>query len=214
MGLLKEEDEDQFTKSIPSYYDIKKKEREEREVKRSKEFHELFKKALVFYNEKYPESFRKPKVEWKIPKRILLLDPTKNFMEEIKIFTIEDKLHARYILLYSIQEHNYKSVSTYNKYHELRGELKSLIPGGNILDKIESIETEKRKKDAELGELKKKYVEILLKDKNEKIPEEEKPIIICELCGKECSSPAGLASHTRNKHPEEKDFQSSGVQTS
>lgn len=204
MVLLKEEDEDQFRKSIPSYYDVKKKERELAEIVKAKEYHELFEKALGFYNENYPKSFRKLKIKWKIPKRIMLLTIKKIFTEEIKELSIEDKLHARYVLLYNIKEHNYKKVDTYYKYNELRGILKSQIPGGNILDKIEEIEMEQHKKDAELEVLKRKYSELLLEDKIEK-QVKKTPIIICELCGKECSSPAGLASHMRNKHPNQKD---------
>lgn len=199
--MLKKPNEDGIMKAIPSYYDIKKLEREEAERVEFKELHELFKKALNFYNENYPNSFQKPEIKRKNQKKPFLFEDKKSFMGDIKTRNIEDKLLARFILLYSIQERNYKLVNTYYKYNELRGKIKNLIPGGDILEKIEKIELEKRKKEEELIELKKELSEALMKEKKEKI--ETKPItsIKCDLCEKECNSAAGLASHKRSAHP-------------
>lgn len=196
--MLKKPNEDEIMKAIPSYYDIKKLEREETERVEFKGLHDLFKKALNFYNENYPNSFQKPKIKWKNQKKPFLFEDKKSFIDDIKTRNIEDKLLARFILLYSIQERNYKIVAIYYKYNELRGKIKNLIPGGDILEKIEKIELEKRKKEEELIELKKKLSEALMKEKTE-----TKTItsIKCDLCEKECNSAAGLASHKRSAHP-------------
>ena len=169
---------------------------------------ELFEKALKFYEEKYPKSFRKIPMEWNEPKKKLSLPNQKNFFEELKELTTEEKLFARYMLFYTIKEHNYKTLDTYYEYVGLRGRLKNLIPGGNILDKIENIEAEQRKKEEELIRLKKEYQEALQKDENERLKAKSTKII-CTVpgCGKECNSPAGLASHIRNKHPKKEELE-------
>ena len=206
MGILKEHEEG-IIKTIPSYYEEKVKKRQEIEKKEHEYLQELFEHALDFYIKKYPKSFQKIPIKWDVPKKPFSLKGKKDFIEELKEITTEEKLHARHILYYSIKERNYTKVDTFRKFNELRGRLRKLIPGGKLLEKIEKIENEKREKDEVLIRLKQEYAETVAKAEVESKPKPPAKIK-CPYpeCGKECNSQAGLASHTRSAHPEpEKD---------
>ena len=207
MGILKEH-KDGVISTTPSYYDEKVKKRKEIERKEHEYLQELFEHALDFYIKKYPKSFQKIPIKWDVPKKPFSLKGKKDFIEELKELTTEEKLHARHILFYSINERNYTKVDTFRKFNELRGRLRKLIPGGKLLDKIEKIENEKRKKDEVLIRLKQEYTEAVAKAEAESKPKPKLPAKIkCPIpgCEKECNSPAGLASHKRSAHPEPKD---------
>lgn len=205
IGILKKEVEDGIMRSIPSYYEEKKRLREEAELKQAEELKALFENAIEFYNEHYPKSFQKHPIKWEMPKRKFMLIRKNTLSEDLKGLSTEHKLLARYILLYSIKERNYKRVDTFHKFNELRGQLKKLIPGGDLLDKIEKIETEQQKKNNELSDLKRKYAEEVAKANinSTKNQVKEAPKFPCEMCGKECNSPAGLKSHMRTHEPKE-----------
>ena len=198
--MLKREDaEGNVMKAIPSYYDTKIEKRKNIKIEQAKELRALFEKALVFYNDHYPKSFQtKHGFKWDIKKQKLSLLDKKIFFEELKELSIEDKLLARYILFYSLKERNYKKIDTFNKYNELRGHLRKLIPGGKLLSKIEKLEEEQQKKGKILKDLKAQYIkEVEDATKNSVKPSTK---VKCKLCEKECNSPAGLASHMRNAH--------------
>lgn len=201
MVALKEEAEDSQLRSIPSYYEEKKKGRELAEIKQEEELKNLFENVLKFYNENYPKSTKKIPIKWYDPKKKLSLSGKKGFFEELKDLSLEEKYIAREIIFYSIEEHNYTTVDNYWELNGLRGRIKNLIPGGNILEKIEKIKGDKRKQEEELSELERQYQEALLKDERERI-ESKSTKIVCKVagCGKVCSSPAGLASHVRSVH--------------
>lgn len=177
--------------ATPSYYTEKIKKRKEQELQQSAYLRSLFNKANEFYKKNYPKSFQEPPLEWKEPKQKFTLDDEAIFVEEIKDLPTNIKLLMRYILQYSLKERNYKKIDTYRKYKELRGRLKNLIPGGKVLDKIERIEEEKRKKEEELSQLYKEYNKITKSEK----PADKKHI--CTKCGKEFGNAGGLGSHMR-----------------
>jgi hypothetical protein len=199
MVALKEH-KDGIMSATPSYYEEKVKKRQEIERKEHEYLEELFHHALEFYKANYPKSTQKIPIKWEIPKKPFSLKGKKDFIEELKELTTEAKLHARLILYYSIKERNYTKVESFHKLNELRGRLKNLIPGGKLLDKIEKIENEKREKEEILIRLKQEYADAVAKAEAESKPKPPAKII-CDICQKECSSPAGLSSHKRSAHP-------------
>lgn len=204
--MLKRESDGNVMKAIPSYYDSKVEERKNAELARAKELRAIFEKALAFYNDNYPKSFQgKHNYIWDVKKGRLTLKGKKIFFEELKELSVEEKLLARYILLYSLKERNYKKISTFNKFNELRGRLRKLIPGGKLLEKIELLEEEKQKKDNVINDLKAQYTkEVELALLTAKNSETVSTKVECPECGKVCNSPAGLASHFRNAHKDDK----------
>lgn len=212
MPLRINDDEDVLTNSIPSYYEMKKKERDKAQLEIIENLQMLFGKAVEFYHENYPKSLREIPLTWKNPKQTFSFGEKEKkvfFLDFLEGLSIEQKHLAREILFYSMKERNFKKLDTYYSFQELRGRIFKMIPGARYLKKIEQIEEQQQKVEQELAILYQKYNEEIEKAKKEESQKKETPkeqpnngeSYICE-CGEVCKSPAGLASHKRAKHPE------------
>jgi len=154
MVVLKEFVPDgKLTMPIPSYYAEKIKEAKEAELKHDSELKEVFLKALLYYNQNYPNS--KYKIKYETKKELLVLDTEKVFKDVLNCLTEAQLLVARTVLIYALQEkiHN-QNMTIRDLYFETKGRISQLIPGSRYLDeedklKKEIYEKEKRQKEIE-----------------------------------------------------------------
>jgi hypothetical protein len=220
MVIIEKNKDDEITEqlsSVPSYYEVKLKQRKEAEIRRDNELKELFLNALSFYLENYPKSFQKRSIVWNESKKDFKIDESILLSDTLERLNVDELYHMAHIIKYNVDEHNYKKVPTRNQFNSLRGRIIKMIPGGresieikalqdkqNITKiKIKELENLKKKKEAEfevrLKEIKETPIEKII----EEVIEEPVNKIVgkkCPYCEEIKGNKAGMTSHVMHKH--------------
>ena len=183
-------------KEIPSLSQVRREERDKKEIILDTQAKELLFNAIKFYDENYPNSTQDNEWKWfKVEVKI----GNKTLDEELGKLSESDFSVIFEILQYYHDERQMPRIEQHQLRNRIIGKIKRLDKSGEFLDKLYELYTKQKDLNKEINELENSLnIEREKTEKRlEKKPKKTTIEVTCEICGKICKSEAGLTSHIR-----------------
>jgi len=183
-------------KEIPSLSQVRREERDKKEIILDTQAKELLFNAIKFYDENYPNSTQDNEWKWS---KVEVKIGNKTLDEELGKLSESDFSVIFEILQYYHDERQMPRIEQHQLRNRIIGKIKRLDKSGEFLDKLYELYTKQKDLNKEINELENSLnIEREKTEKRlEKKPKKTTVEVTCEICGKICKSEAGKTSHLR-----------------